>query len=305
MFDDFKNAVVDSYLKKKKANELSENLVNPSRARLRKECLFILKKRYLPKDDKVIKAFFDPDSKFNNHELSIRRLPLDGFQSLRLFFSGQSGVRREENINLIAWLINFEPRPYHIDNIYNSDGEEKNNPEELKEKDLEPEIEIRDNGIPTENLIAVPNTHEIGPVSQEIDFEDEKKKQRKKLIIRYSILSLIVLICTSGGVYIASNINQQCMYWNGDHYEPISCNKTMPDKYIIAMDKKATSFKKIMRPDTLTSYSIGKVFYMKIHADSVEFYTGDGNYPLDNRRRLRPLTYYMLNKYVFLKRTLN
>ncbi|WP_379085127.1 hypothetical protein [Pedobacter sp. UC225_65] len=58
MFEDYKNAVLNFYQEKKAMGLLSETFENPTQAKLRKECLLILKNRYLKKDDETIKAFF-------------------------------------------------------------------------------------------------------------------------------------------------------------------------------------------------------------------------------------------------------
>lgn len=88
------------------------------------------------------------------------------------------------------------------------------------------------------------------------------------------------------------------MYWKGDHYEAVSCNQKIEDVDIIAMDtNKLTRLRKITRPDTLTQSSLGKVWYAKID-NEVEFYTSGGFHPEYTDRRLKPITTYIIDKYI-------
>lgn len=85
---------------------------------------------------------------------------------------------------------------------------------------------------------------------------------------------------------------KQCMYWNGKEYVPEDCNQTKNN--LIAIDpKKVANFKKITRPDTITS--IKNIWYSKYQKE-VEFFTDNGTNP-DNGSDLRPLTPYILEKY--------
>jgi hypothetical protein len=59
---------------------------------------------------------------------------------------------------------------------------------------------------------------------------------------------------------------------------------------------KGQRFKKITKPDTLTSSSLGHVWYSKIDG-AVEFYTADGFHPVHTERRLKPMTVLIMNKY--------
>ncbi|UQB70304.1 hypothetical protein [Epilithonimonas zeae] len=85
---------------------------------------------------------------------------------------------------------------------------------------------------------------------------------------------------------------KQCMYWNGKEYVPEDCNQTKNN--LIAIDpKKVANFKKITQPDTISS--IKNIWYSK-YQNEVEFFTDNGINP-ENGSDLRPLTYYILEKY--------
>jgi len=86
--------------------------------------------------------------------------------------------------------------------------------------------------------------------------------------------------------------SKQCMYWNGKEYIPEYCNKT--NKNMVAIDaKKIANFKRITRPDTITS--IKNIWYSKYQSE-VEFFTDNGVNP-ENGSDLKPVTNYILDKY--------
>ncbi|KIA91130.1 hypothetical protein OC25_22960, partial [Pedobacter kyungheensis] len=101
---------------------------------------------------------------------------------------------------------------------------------------------------------------------------------------------------------------EQCMYWTGQHYEPINCDNNDLRKPKIALNKEQLEHQqRITMPDTLTNYALGKVWYGKVNGSldkTPQFYTDSGTNPLDTTKRLLPLTPYMLNKYVSYERHL-
>jgi len=85
---------------------------------------------------------------------------------------------------------------------------------------------------------------------------------------------------------------KQCMYWNGKEYVPEDCGQTKNN--LVAIDqKKVANFKRITRPDTITSTK--NIWYSK-HQNEVEFFTDNGVNP-ENGSDLRPVTDYILTKY--------
>ncbi|MBO9592511.1 MAG: hypothetical protein J7599_06330 [Niabella sp.] len=93
-------------------------------------------------------------------------------------------------------------------------------------------------------------------------------------------------------------VTKACMSWTGDHYEQVPCTSNAGDTGVVQLDpEKIRSFKKITRPDTITRQSKGSVWYVKING-AIEFYTADGFHPIDQQRRLKPITDYIIGKYI-------
>lgn len=122
-----------------------------------------------------------------------------------------------------------------------------------------------------------------------------KKKTRS-----ITIATVLVAGATLVGVIIKPQ--KQCMYWTGERYQAVSCDIKIGNTPIIALDTfKVSNLKRITRPDTLTKYSLGKVWHIKIDRDSAEFYSSGGYYPLDHKKGLVLSSYYILNKYALSK----
>ena len=88
------------------------------------------------------------------------------------------------------------------------------------------------------------------------------------------------------------------MIWSNDHYEPVDCSDHSSGLQLLTINHQLVDhFKRITEPDTLTAYSVRKVWYAK-YKGRVEFYTDSGIHPLDTSRRLLPMTFGIWQKYV-------
>lgn len=88
------------------------------------------------------------------------------------------------------------------------------------------------------------------------------------------------------------------MFWDGNQYQPISCNQKLGDTLVVALDSSKTlHFKKITQPDTISFNAIGAIWYVK-YRGGIELYTAAGFHPIDPRLRVRPITAYIIRKYL-------
>jgi hypothetical protein len=88
-----------------------------------------------------------------------------------------------------------------------------------------------------------------------------------------------------------------CMIWTGEKYQQVACGYKTEDNGISAVPLDTAvlrHFKKIMKNDTLTANSIGKVFCVKING-KYEYYTDSAANPVYPERPLRRLTQYIMN----------
>lgn len=279
LFEDYKQEVLKAYHNKKNSGKLSDNLAMPTPRKVKDECLIVLARRYDKKDDEVIRLFFDPLHHYNDHAKSIERIEIDKFKPLINFVKGEINRTEDKNVKLLAWLIDFEPRPYKFIVPPVVEDDKKGNQEENKGN----------------ALVDTTAPQPIGIF----------KPDRKPISNRLKLIALLFIFLTTSGVYLAKRQSaivtytgqEKCMYWAEDHYQPISCTQKMDDALVIALDTvRLLAFKKITTPDTISIKSVGKVYYFKRN-NRLEFFTAGGFHPVYIDRKLKPLTAYMLANY--------
>jgi hypothetical protein len=304
MFIDYQKLVFQDYQKKKADNALSPRLIYPTPAQIKEECIAVCSDRYSKKDEACLIGFFGRREDQAAYMQAIEKHETDKFKPLVNYLRSKVGMTELKNIELLAWLINFEPRPFEYGKRYIVEQED--------EKVLVAGEQEENNGIEVspEFNIAEPEDEEVGMQIEEQD-ENNGTGIPSKIIttskLNFRILAagiLILLIISVGaGIYLFLRPNgpQGCMYWADDHYEAVSCNQKFRDKVVLALDTaKLYHFKRITEPDTITWKSKGSVWYVKV-GEGIEFYTSDGFHPVQVEKRLRPVTDYIIYKYVYQK----
>ncbi|MGY0035739.1 hypothetical protein [Pedobacter sp. NJ-S-72] len=284
MFDDYKEKVILAYQKKKEASAISINLLRPTPGKLKDECLSVFGERCLPKDEKIFRLFFGPKDKLTDYGHGISKFEIDKFRPLLNFLNGKTNVTEEKNIELLAWLIDFEPRPYQygvnykeeikaeiaqeiIDNPLKTENQDKwDSPITSNDEIAGEEVEVAVADISTIGNEVIKETEAITPEIQTAFGKFEKVKRTVSgSNIKKAITSIMIIAAASSGTYFFISIPpQECMYWTGDHYKRVSCNKKIDNASVIALDTvKAAHLEKITQPDTLTHNAVGKVWYTK------------------------------------------
>ena len=358
MFASYKALVLNAYQKKRDEGKLSPSLERPTPAKLKEECITVFIERYSKKDDKTLKSFFGPIKEVDEYVKLIKRVDTTKFKPLDNFLKGKTSEPDEKNVALLAWLIDFEPRPFKYGNTYVEELKlvEKEKSANFDDTDKEEDIRI---------LVSAPDNEHISPDENKVNTDpgekpndkigekeestspikigeterDDKKSeeiaeevhrfliQQSQVIVteiispkkpaltskfKKAIVSFILIIATGSGAYLflgtkpqTSNMpqsfmsrNGNCMYWTGEQYQPISCDQKVSDTPIVPLDTVILAqLKKITNPDTITTQCLGKVWYVKINGEP-EFYTSNGFHPVYTDKRLRPITPYIINKYV-------
>jgi hypothetical protein len=276
---DYIKLIVGLYAQRRQDLSLSSLLANPTPANIKQECLNVYAERTKRGDREevnTLKAFFGvpPTGKTFRH--LIENCNPDKFRPVQSLIKGRIKNPAVTNVELLAWLIDFRHRPW------------------LLEKDVilnEEEITI---------LGEQANDHvEPDPKPRAI-----VKHNRTKIVMAI----LLIIAIFFGGIYVIDreeanqmklrSANIGCMYWTGTNYEEIPCNEERKDILKLPIDlEKMKSFKKIMREDTITEKSIGKVYYIRING-GIEYYTSGGKHPVDVTRNLQKLSRYMFDKHL-------
>jgi len=255
-FDDYSKAVKLQYEQVK--NDLhSEHLINPSPAQLRNLCMVLYKHGLSKSDDASFRKFFNARED-DNLEKVIEQFGPNKFKAIQNFLIGDDAkTNKLENLNLIAVLIDFNPRPLSLF---------------LKQyKEIEkPIIDVPQAGTPQVDIDPpkVPNG-DIPPKGTEVKTDEPdtpskvnlvpaKKKgivlpgkiikiipptRRKRLILVSSLLIMLLSGFATKAVYFS----KECMQWQGYQYVCVDCDKEIDKKEnkVVAFEENSFKLKKL------------------------------------------------------------
>lgn len=307
-FEDYKQEVIQAYEKKKK-NEVTfpHNLHYPTPANLKNECLNVFQNRYSGKDNGTFKAIFREKDSAEAYFTAIQTAEADQFKALSNFLKGNTKNTSDRYIELLAWLIDFQPRPHIPATGYEIDLDKPKNksvPEQettvptpgttIEETPVVNTIDIPVNGTETSEDNDSTGTDSPGNAGTDKGVFGIPRKLYKTIAV--CVLTFVVL----SGSYFFYIINRpDCMYWDGDQYQYIDCDQRQDyGTIILPVDAyKFAHLKRIKKRSQIRRSDIGKVHYSKIN-NEVEFYTVKSENPTDTARKLLPMTSYIFNKYV-------
>jgi hypothetical protein len=301
----YSDVVLAVYENLKASNNLSLNMRNPTPANLKKECLNLAKQGYSPKDSKILFEFFDKKEEEEPLIKTIKKFENDKLKSLQDFIQGETKTTSERNVELLAWLIDFQPRPEQYDYIYEmppANDEVKGE----KETAISSDEEINDDETTPKEDNTQTITEPLGEKNSPKPIIKRQKKITKYVGLTIGAIVVFTLISywqsqeknSSGLMNFNLSAFGSCMYWTGEQYEQISCGQKRGDTLIIALDaEKLKRLKRITQTDTISYNSRGFVWYVKINGE-LEYYTSDGQHPVYQQLRLRPITDYIIRKYI-------
>jgi hypothetical protein len=327
LFIDYTNLVVKAYEEKRDANQLSQLLMHPTNANIRQECLNVYTERIKRGEEEVntLRAFFGVPPVGKNFSYVIERYNADKFRPLQNLIKREIKNPAVITVELLAWLIDFTPRPLgnaqrKLSNTNETTGavslipgSESHAEEDRIETNV---VEIKE-VLPYKNATSVEDlSQSVGDKISTIRNEDASKlsqknlkKSSQKTSLKIPVFIILITSILFGGIYFVQqhersgntafgNATNGCMYWANDHYEKVPCNEQPKGRLILPLnEEKWKNFKKITREDTITEWSIGKVYYIK-DSNTIKCYTEGGSYPEDVNRNLRPLSRYIFDKYL-------
>ena len=319
MLPDYERVVMEDYHSKKTAGTLPSNLSEPTQAKIKKQCLRLLGNRLQNKDEKILKDFCEEWDDSKSCYQNVDNYDVDKFKPLSNFLKGVTESTDYKNIELLAWLIDFRERPFQSSRWYafNADVDSEVKTVSVDENyKSEPSDELKGKMPDTAGGIfrlgvqqkAVDETIAVTPST---DSTPERPDSLVSILPawRYwsaSVAGFLLLLAGIAGFQtwdkkvqaMLSPGNGGCMYWAGDHYQPINCNQKVSNTQVVALDTVLVKkFRKITQPDTITYNAKGTVWYSKIN-NNVEFFTADGVHPIVTDRHLKPITNYMIDKYI-------
>lgn len=276
-FESFATAVKDQY-EVSKNGRYSGFLLNPSPAQLRNLCLLLLENKLSIIDEEIFKVFFQVAEGIVLRK-AIENFDVEKFRAVGNFLKGRSEKTNAVSLNLIAVLVDYQPRPF---NKYLKSNTEAN-------------VELVSNE--KKNFQGI-ETFFYGLV--------ESKEAPVKSISLRKLGRIGVLV----GVFLASvyTVNQvffqekQCMQWHNDHYELMDCNTVKQgittQNEVKPIDNSTMNLKKIEVNRQTQFFKNGKpvVWYSKIKG-KLYYFNSYGINP-ETGKPLKPITNYMIDKYV-------
>jgi len=314
-FEDYRKAIKAKY-EKEIEGDYSNNLSSPTTANLRNLCIKRFTSNTNKEDLSTFESFFD--FPFDRERKNLfGEEELNKLEAVKRFFLGKTEKPSEDTIQLAAILVDLQPRPFnkfrkHIDaedlELINELRVADNSAQDVS-SNLSEKIEIESpNNSKTDfvlNELEPLENEQTGSIPMPISsfVTVEKKSIFKK--IRY--LAITAVLVGLGLIIYLALPQKECMQWSGDHYEIVDCN-LKGDGLITAnpielLDENLVSLKKIKICDTTIYFDKNHnaiIWYAK-RGDSVDFFNSHGRHP-ENNSPLKPVTKYILDKYVNKKK---
>ncbi|MDF2517911.1 MAG: hypothetical protein K0R59_3207 [Sphingobacterium sp.] len=320
-FAQFKEEVFALYQAKKIRQELDDQLVNPSPAKLRDYCLIRLSEGLPPEDIEVFQKFFDPLKREKNLEEAITKYNTGYLKALQKFALNITQDPEDRVVKLFAILVDYQPRPFRF-NYNNLDhpplkdapiekehSEAKEDIENASSASSEPQATNYDNVVLEEYQVETigaaddKNDHMATIEESNEDNEPEnmgvlvhspKKLILNKYALRFSGIASLIIAIFFTVHYLTP---EDCMCWNGERYIQVDCQDQTQRYQVIGLDQdKLEHFRKITRPDTLGLKDLGNIWYSKID-NEIEFFTAPGYHPIQTMRSLKATTKHIFETY--------
>jgi hypothetical protein len=271
-FEDYITAIKRQY-EVTKLEDKTGLLFNPTPGNLKKLCSNLVEVRTSKSDQEIFMAFFNFESK-ENRSRQIEKFDADKLRPLEYFMKGRTGVPQQTVLDLIAVLIDFNPRPFR--EFFKGDGigpKPKDDDEGGKEA----------GGMPGKTVV-------------------EKGKTNRKFIA-----ILVASALFFGGYALKTELfpSKDCIQWNKDHYEEVVCEGKKIGfaniNPIFKKEERLLDFKKIQVDEKTVFFKEGQpvVWYIKQN-NKCEFFNGPGLHPISGKP-LKPITEYIVQKHVLKK----
>jgi hypothetical protein len=294
MYKDYLDAIVWHYKQIKSKSELPQRLLQPSPGKIRAECVSVYKlrdgKNELKKDLGTLHTFFQVNTEDDLLD-TIENFELDKFRQLAKFLRRGNFDPGDKHIELLGWLLDYPNRPYNDKCNYLID---KTTITDNDSNDTKQIITLGSSSNIAPNYLGPEKPIENPVIKGEIG--DDKKSRRL-------IVPIVMALGVGAAVFFSNGSSRkECMVWNDDHYELVSCDSFSRGKDVWPVKKdRLNNFRRITRPDTISEKDIRNIWYIKRTIDSLDFFTDGGKDPVNPTRYLSPLSRYMYEKYI-LKR---
>jgi hypothetical protein len=299
-----------------KKHEERAKLIEPTRTDIKEAFIARFSEKTKTRDIEVLRIFFKARRE-DDLSKKIENSNPEEFRTIQNFLTKKTGTTRKKNLDVIAWLIDFNPRPYNLYRKPSNSG------------DSGIDIEFDDD----------PGT-EIAIIEPEPIPEKEKEKERKdelelevevevqqgtkpKKWIWITVSSIVLFIGLFYGVNYSSDsgktnnetkpseeknatdVDKKCMAWAETVYKLVNCTEsTHPNFKTEVIEYEEILFKNLKRvevsiktnffaPDNKTPL----IWYYKVGRNKFEYFTSVGMHPIYSEP-LNKITQYHIDTYI-------
>lgn len=270
-----------------KEGEFHSFLENLSPAQIREFCLLKFDNGLNTIDETIFKIYFKVNETENLRN-KIYNYETSKLKSIGSFVSKISKTTSIQNLNLIAVLTDFNPRPFN---------------KFSKSDSIEDHHEVECIVSPKKNTSTKKVVTSVFPIESQKDISRLLKPAyfpKKRIIIAIGFLLFSIGFgYTSKIIFLPK---KECMQWQNDHYEVVSChNETMSFSNLDSIkpiNEMELSLQRIVPTANTIYFKNSKpiVWYYK-KGDLIQLYNRPGRHP-ENGKTLKEITPYIIDKYL-------
>ncbi|AYN04953.1 hypothetical protein [Flavobacterium sp. 140616W15] len=294
-FEEYKSAIKSKY-QSYKLEDPTGILLNPSPAQLRNLCLMLFDNSLSINDENSLRVFLNV-KEGEDLRRAIAKFEIAKFRPIISFLIGDKDSDNTARIELAAILVDFEKRPY---NKFLKEEAIVKKPKNILE-------------VPVQSAIKEETVVDLTTEIQQKAFVGNstnytvRGKPKPRIVYLVSAFSLIIFMA---GLVVWNLYNvRDCMVWNEDHYEAVSCDEVPNSMSLlepIVLKKEdgiILNFKKIKVCDTTSFFKMGKpcVWYGKCFDGNYEYFTAPGLHP-ETEKTLKPITQYIIDRHILKKK---
>jgi hypothetical protein len=278
--EDYKKGVKAKYEEAKTA-EFSVFLLQPSPAELKNLCILLFDGGLSKLDEEIFNRFFELNDQTDKRK-QIEYFNVDKLRPIGNFLKGNTETTRTVSLNLIAVLVDFNPRPFRKFIATH------------RKEELTAEGMVKDNSI---------KDWVINDDEGVVFFEKIRKGSASK---RIAFAGMLLFVLGSVGYSVKSICfpNKNCMVWVKDHYEAVEYDEVNKSADAKRMNQDLLdNFKKIKVCDTITFFKNGNkeeplVWYARgSNKGEYDYFNQPGLHPVTGKT-LKKITPYIIKKYV-------
>lgn len=267
----YKNAIRAQFLLEQNG-PFASYLTPPSRAKLRQLCEERFKNGATKDDFWSFKLVFGFDYEASNRNKLKEQT--DKFRPIETFLKGETDLMDKEAINLAAFLVNFQWRPFQNFMHHEHVGKE---------------------------ITSVENKMSARTIQASTLAPDYigRKPNRKLLKILISTFLLVTIGILMGRKLINE---EKCMQWTGIKYEKVSCDESGRQNFVgnhtEPFEVQQFSLHRVEVTPSTVFFVRGKpvIWYTKVNGKP-EFFNQSGFHP-ETGKPLKPITPYIIAKWV-------